>query len=122
MDKNEMSFFTEREKIILSGGGELNCVITMPKSETLKGLNRFYAGICERCMKFCENELKPSFDSSSHFYSYRVHSQADTQRDRITVLMRVTLTDRSAAHTVERTETTHVWRYGMLIRSKKGSR
>ena len=119
MENKDISFVTEKRKIILTGGGELDCLITLPKSEKLKGLNKFYAKVCENCIKFCENELSPSFASSSHFYRYRIRSQAIQERERLTVLIKVSLTDRNSARVVDHSETSHVWRYGLLVKSRK---
>ena len=118
MEYGEISLITQKNRIPLMDGGELECMIALPRSETLEGMNKFYARVEETCRKFCESRLAGALEDTSHYYRYRLSSEVRGEKDTVRVLIKVTLTDRTAARVLERREMTHIWKYGLLIKAK----
>lgn len=118
MGDKDISLITEKRRMTLQGGGEIGCIITLPTSDELRGMSKFYSRIGEKCVNFCENGLASSLSDISHSYRYRLLSEIKLERNIIKVFIKVTLTDRSTARVIERVEMTHIWKYGLLIKAK----
>ena len=118
MDNKDISLVTEKQRIPLSGGGEIGYIVTLPNCDALKEMTEFYIKVEENCRRFCENELVSSLENTAHYYRYRIQSQTKTERDVVKVFIKVILTDRSEARVIEHREMTHIWKYGMLIKAK----
>lgn len=118
MDNKDISLVTRKSKVALPSGGEIERIITLPRSEKTKGFNKFYDRVEDNCVRFCENGLAMIIKDISHSYRYRLSSEVSEDGDTVRVTVKVTLTDRTAARVIERREMTHVWKYGLLVRAK----
>ena len=118
MDKKDISLVTRKSKVSLPSGGELERIITLPRSERNKGFNKFYSRVEDNCVRFCENGLVMLIKDISHSYRYRLSSEVTEEGEKVKVTVKVTLTDRTAARVMERGEMVHTWKYGLLVKAK----
>ncbi len=118
MEEKDISLVTRKSRMILPSGGEVERIITLPRSKTLKSFNKFYDRVEDNCIKFCENGLVMILKDISHSYRYRLWSELTEEGETVRVLIKVTLTDRTAARTLERREMIHIWKHGLLVRAK----
>ena len=113
-----MTDVTKKDKLSLSDGGELICILTVPVCEKFPQINDFYTKVQELCHTFCTQKLPSLLPSAKNTYRYRLSCKLCEKGENITVTLSVALSDLTERKMFQKHSETHLWQNGMLKKRK----
>ena len=105
---------TKKEKIPLTDGGELVCVLTVPTFEEFPKMTDFYSKLRSLCYDRCTQKLPSLLPSQKNTYRYRLSFKCGSDGDAVTVTLSVTLSDLTDRRQLQKHLETHIWKNGVL--------
>lgn len=118
----ELTVRAERtHKKLASADGSTVILYTaeLPCIASLKKFNRFYGLIGEKSLNFCQKKLMASY-ADGGTYSYKLICRSHIENRRLTVTLKVTLSNRDTHRIISSRAEVHTWSFdGILLKTVK---